>query len=119
MNDWVYPRERTLGRITLVLGLLVWLLLIVGTFGAALLVLLLGFVIYVFAQSAFIAYIRGNGVEITAQQFPDLAADLEACCTRLQLSQRPQAYVLQGGGHLNAFATRFLGTEFVVLLSDT
>ena len=36
MNDLVYPRERTLGAITLVLGLLAWLALLVGTFGIAL-----------------------------------------------------------------------------------
>jgi hypothetical protein len=65
MNELVYPRERTLGTITLVLGILVWLLLIVGTFGGALVALLVGFVLYLFAQSAFIAYIKGNGVELS------------------------------------------------------
>ena len=39
MNELVYPRERTLGTITLVLGILVWLALIVGTFGGALIAL--------------------------------------------------------------------------------
>ena len=38
----VYPRERTLGSITLVLGVLLWLLLIAGTFGVVLVYLLLG-----------------------------------------------------------------------------
>jgi hypothetical protein len=31
----------------------------------------------------------------------------------------PRAYVLNGDGMLNAFATRFLGTQYVVLLSGT
>jgi hypothetical protein len=31
IDQLVYPRERTLGAVTLVLGLLAWLLLIVGT----------------------------------------------------------------------------------------
>ena len=35
MQDLVYPRERTLGAITLVLGIVIWLLLIVGTVGIA------------------------------------------------------------------------------------
>lgn len=34
MDDLVYPRERTLGTITLVLGIFGWLLLIGGTFGS-------------------------------------------------------------------------------------
>ena len=32
-DELVYPRERMLGAITLVLGLLVWVLVIVGTLG--------------------------------------------------------------------------------------
>jgi len=34
------------------------------------------------------------------------------------MDDKPEAYVLQGGGMLNAFATRFLGRHYVVLLSD-
>jgi Zn-dependent protease with chaperone function/type II secretory pathway pseudopilin PulG len=118
MNELVYPRERTLGTITLVLGLLVWLGLIVGTFGTALIGLALGFVLYLFAQSALIAHIKGNGVDLSEAQFPDLHAQFTACCDRLQMKTRPQAYVLNGNGGLNAFATKFLGKQFVVLISD-
>lgn len=118
MNEWIHPRERTLGRITLVLGVLVWIGLLVGTFGAALIGLGIGFLFYVFVQSALVAHIKGNGVELTAQQFPALHEQLLACCQRLQISRPPQAYVLQGHGGLNAFATRFLGTQYVVLMSD-
>jgi Zn-dependent protease with chaperone function/type II secretory pathway pseudopilin PulG len=118
MNELVYPHERSLGTITLVLGILAWLLLILGTFGIALIGLAFGFLLYVFAQSALIAHIKGNGVELTAAQFPDLHAEFVACCDRLGMTERPQAYVLNGNGALNAFATRFLGTQYVVLLSD-
>jgi Zn-dependent protease with chaperone function len=37
---------------------------------------------------------------------------------RLGLDTTPDIYVLQAGGILNAFATRFLGRNFVVLFSD-
>lgn len=118
MNELVYPRERTLGTITLVFGLLVWISLIVGTFGAALIGLALGFVLYLFAQSTLISHIKGNGVELSETQFPDLYAQFVACCERLQITNRPQAYILNGNGGLNAFATRFLGTQYVVLMTD-
>jgi len=114
----VYPRERTLGSITLVLGVLLWLLLIAGTFGVVLVYLLLGFIGYVFAQSALIAYIRNTGVRVSAEQFPDLHQRFVDCCHKLGLEQPPEAYVLHGNGMFNAFAARFLGRHFVVLLSD-
>lgn len=118
MNHLVYPHERTLGSITLVLGILVWLALIVGTLGTALIFLGIGFICYLFIQSTLIAYIKGNGVELSKSQFPDLYAQYTACCDSLQMKTRPQAYVLNGNGHMNAFATKFLGTQYVVLLSD-
>jgi Zn-dependent protease with chaperone function len=118
MNELVYPRERTLGTITLVIGLLIWLSLILGTFGVALIGLAVGFVLYLFAQSALIAHIKGNGVELSETQFPDLHAQFTACCDRLQIKTPPQAYILNGNGGLNAFATKFLGTQYVVLMSD-
>lgn len=118
MDDLVYPRERVLSIVTLVLGLLIWIALFVGTFGGALIFLGLGLLTYLFAQSALIAYIKGNGVELSQAQFPDLYAQFVDCCGRLNISKRPQAYVLNGNGGLNAFATQFLGAQYVVLMSD-
>ncbi len=117
MNELVYPSERKLGVITLVIGLLIWLALIIGTVGGALLFLVLGFLLYLFIQSGLIAHVKGNGVELTEAQFPDLYAQFSACCERLQIKTLPKAYVLNGDGGLNAFATKFLGTQYVVLLS--
>ncbi|HEY6513853.1 MAG TPA: M48 family metalloprotease [Burkholderiaceae bacterium] len=118
MNDLVYPRERVLGAFTLLVGLLIWLLLAVGTFGVALLVLALGYLVYLFVHSTLIAHIKGNGVALSEAQFPDLHAQFVACCEQLQMAERPQAYVMYGNGSLNAFATRFLRSQYVVLLSD-
>jgi hypothetical protein len=36
MQDLVYPRERALGAITLVIGLVLWLALVIGTWGGVL-----------------------------------------------------------------------------------
>lgn len=118
MNDLVYPKEKTLGMITLVLGLLAWAGLIVGTVGVALIGLAVSFVLYLFLQSTLIAYIKGNGVELTYEQYPDLYEQFVFCCDRLEIGDRPQAYILNGNGGLNAFATKFLGTQYVVLLTD-
>ncbi|MBI5617919.1 MAG: M48 family metalloprotease [Gammaproteobacteria bacterium] len=114
----VYPNERRLFAISVVLGLVGWLAIIVGTLGLALLWLALGFTAYLFAQSALISRLRGNGVRITAEQFPDLHARLLQCCVRVGIDEPPESYLIHADGAFNAFATRFLGRNFVVLFSD-
>lgn len=118
MQDWTDPKERSLGAVALVIGVLVWLGLVLGTFGIALAVLAVGYLIYLFAQSALIAHIRGHGVALSENQMPDLWADVQACCETLHMPRCPEVYVLNGNGMLNAFATQFLGRPFVVLFSD-
>jgi len=118
MKHLTYPRERTLGAITLVLGLIAWLALIIGSFGTALIILAFGFLLHLFVQSSLIAHIKGNGVELSEIQFPDLYSQFVRCCDQLEIKSRPQAYILNGNGGLNAFATKFLGTQYVVLMTD-
>ncbi|MCO5977016.1 M48 family metallopeptidase [Ideonella oryzae] len=118
MQDWTDPKERSLGAVALVIGMLVWLGLVLGTFGIALAVLAVGYLIYLFAQSALIAHIRGHGVALSENQMPDLWADVQACCETLRMPRCPEVYVLNGNGVLNAFTTQFLGRPFVVLFSD-
>ena len=119
MNDTllVYPRERALATLTLILGLIAWLLLIVGTLGIALIYVLFAFIGYVFAQSGFIAWLKGTAVKLSREQHPDLHQRFEDCCKKLNLPQAPEAYILDGNGLLNAFATRFFGRNFVVLFA--
>ena len=105
MDPLVYPRERSLGTVTLVIGLLFWALMVLGTLGLALIYLLFFFVIYLFAQSALISYVKGNGVALSRAQFPDLHQRFEACCDKLGLANKPEAYVLMGDGMFNALVT--------------
>lgn len=118
MDTLVYPRENTLSRITLIIGLIGWTALILGTLGIALAYVFAAFVAYVFAQSAWVAAVRGNAVQLSPQQFPDLYARLEHCCKELGMDVVPETYILNGNGLFNAFATRFFGRNFVVLMSD-
>jgi Zn-dependent protease with chaperone function len=117
-EDLVYPRERVLAAVTLVLGLLGWLALIVGTVGVALALIGIGALAYLFAHSALIAHVKGNGVELSTEQFPDLYAQFIECCRRLDIAHPPKAYILNGNGVLNAFATKFVRDRYVVLTSD-
>jgi Zn-dependent protease with chaperone function/Tfp pilus assembly major pilin PilA len=114
----VYKNEKTLFILHFLLATIFWLALIIGTMGIALLYLLAYFIGYLFAQSALIAWIKGNGVKISAGQFPDLHDHYSHCCDALGITDYPDAYLVHGGGILNAFATRFLGRNFVVLYSN-
>lgn len=116
--DLVYKNEKALFGLMLAVSLLVWAGLLAATMGMALVYALLFFVTYCFAQSALVSWLKGTGVRITTEQFPDLRERIDACCRRLGLERAPEAYLLQMGGTLNAFATRFLGNSFIVLYSD-
>ncbi|SEO51663.1 Zn-dependent protease with chaperone function [Duganella sp. CF517] len=116
--ELVYKNEKALFGIMLAVSLAVWAGLLATTMGMALVYLLLFFVTYCFAQSALVSWLRGTGVRITAEQFPDLRERIDACCRRLAIDKPPEAYLLQMGGSFNAFATRFLGNDFIVLYSD-
>ena len=120
--ELVYKNEKALFGIMLAVSLAVWAGLLAATLGMApiylLFYLLLFFVTYCFAQSALVSWLKGTGVRITAGQFPDLRERIDACCRRLGLEPAPEAYLLQMGGSFSAFATRFLGNNFIVLYSD-
>jgi Zn-dependent protease with chaperone function len=62
--------------------------------------------------------IRGNAVRVSERQFPLLQRLAVAHSRKLGLKKVPAIYVMQSGGLLNAFATRFLGRDFVVIYSD-
>lgn len=118
VNELVYRNETTLRAVALVLSIVIWLLLLLGTFGALLIYVLLFALFSIVAHSALIAHLRGNGIRINAKQMPDLYQRLYDCTRRLGMHEVPEAYLVNGNGVLNAFATRFLGRNFVVLMSD-
>lgn len=118
MRSLVYKHEQTLFVLMLIISLAFWGLLVVGTVGVALIYLLIGFIFYLFIQSAFIAYIKGTGVHITSEQLPDLHSRVVMCCNKLGQKPLPEAYLLHANGIFNALATRFLGRNFIILYSD-
>ncbi len=115
--ELVYPNERRLFGIALIIAIIIWALLIVGTVGIALIYIALFLLFMLFAQAGLISYIRGNGVRITKEQFPDLHERLLECCKTLNVEPVPELYLLRTD-FFNAIATRFLRRHFVVLFSD-
>jgi hypothetical protein len=118
MTDIIYKNEKTLYGISVAIGAVFWLAIVVGTFGTVLLLALLLFLAYLFAQSAFIAHLRGNSVELAADQFPELYQQYVDACEKLGVQAPPKAYLMMSDGVLNALATRFLRRYYVVVYSS-
>lgn len=113
-----YPNENRLYRLMGLLSALLIIFFTCTTFGGVWLFILWGYVAVLCATSYLVSTVRGNGVEITAAQFPQLHQRLLYCCAVAGLHKPPEFYLLAGHGIRNAFATRFLNRHFVVLLSD-
>jgi Zn-dependent protease with chaperone function len=71
-----------------------------------------------FAQGMMLGRLRGNAVHVTPRQFPKLLEIAKQHAATMGLKKLPEMFVMESGGMLNAFATRFLGRNFVVIYSD-
>jgi Zn-dependent protease with chaperone function len=71
-----------------------------------------------FAHGLALGRVRGNAVRVSEKQFPQLHRLAAEQSRKLGLKQVPTVYVMESGGLLNAFATRFLGRDFVIIHSD-
>jgi len=115
--ELVYKNERKLFVIAVTIASIVWVAVVVASFGLALLFVPIVFLVYLFAQSGFISYIKGNGVRVTDTQFHDLHARLKFCCERIGMQDVPEMYLVRTDT-FNALATKFLGRRFIVLFTD-
>jgi Zn-dependent protease with chaperone function len=110
------PKERTLYVVALIFALIIWIAIVVSIVG--LVYALLGAVFYLIVRAVVLATIKGNGVRVTAQQLPELYKRLEAASQKLGLKEPPETYLVNQRGIFNAFATRFLGRNFIVLYAE-
>jgi Zn-dependent protease with chaperone function len=112
-----YRHEEPLFWISVYFAVTMWLVLLLITFGLIIPIMLLIGLLGLFAHSLLIAWLKGNSVKVSAQQLPDLYALYEQTCARLDIQKKPELYLAQSDGMLNAMATRFMRRDYVVLLS--
>ena len=62
--------------------------------------------------------LRGNGIRVGPRQFPTVYKLVAHHAHQLGMKTIPDVFVMESGGMLNAFATRFGGRDFVVIFSD-
>lgn len=111
-----WPTERPLFVVALFVSAVIWLLAIVSIVGLVYALMLGAF--FFLMHVGFVAHVRGSGVRLGPDQFPELHARVGVLSQRMGLQRVPEAYLMQAGGALNAFATRFMGANIVVLFSD-
>ncbi|MCR4265409.1 M48 family metallopeptidase [Nitratireductor sp. ZSWI3] len=113
-----WPSEIPLRVAVMVVGILLWLLLIVGSFGLGLIYVgLIGAFLFL-VQVGFIAHLRGSAVQLGPDQFPELYARVAELARKAGLKATPEAYILQADGGLNALATKFFRRRIIVLYAD-
>jgi Zn-dependent protease with chaperone function len=72
----------------------------------------------IFSHVILIGHLKGNAVEITQKQFPDIFEIIKRQSSELGLSKVPTMYLVQNAGILNAFATKFFYRNYIVLYSS-
>lgn len=125
----VEPKENIYFAIALALSLVMYTIIIVGLVAAVdmgkseILPILAFYGIFILVflhlmRGVLVGFIRGNAVKLGPHQFADIHGIVMKQAQQLGLSRVPDIYLLQQGGTLNAFATRFMGSDYIVLFSD-
>lgn len=113
--DLKHPKENVLFKVSFIISLIVWIGLVIITFGFAFVYaafILLGIVI---GKYIFIANIRGNGIKITKKQFTKLNDLINNISKSMDLKEIPEVYIYESSGVLNAFALNIFSRNFVVI----
>lgn len=110
-QECVYRSESVLFRVSFVISLLLWILLcipalIYGPF------VFLGIVV---TNAIFLSYVRGYGMKISTNQFPEIHNLVLKSSERLGFKEIPDVYIYNMDGLFNAFATHFFSRNFVIL----
>jgi len=124
LQPLIHPKEKFYFAVCVIVSAAIYALL--GTIilqggqaaGTVVFYIILIIIGYFLVHGLFLGHVRGNGIRVSQRQFPELMAMAEQHSRRLGLDETPDIFVLQAGGMLNAFATRFLGRNFVILYSD-
>lgn len=111
-----WPTEQLLFALVLIVSLMLWAAILLSIFGAiyGLFIAVALFVVHLLL----IVHVRGSGVRLGPRQFPDLDRRVRELALQAGLTDMPAAYLMESGGALNAFATRFLRSRMIVLYTD-
>ncbi|MCR4627134.1 MAG: M48 family metallopeptidase [Treponema sp.] len=131
MKIRVNKKENLYFAIKVVISLLIAYLVVTGfnkllierdkIFGAVIPILIYVYFIFVylfFRKIFIVGYLKGNGVEITSDQFPEIYQIYVEMAKELGMKKVPPLFLIQQGGALNAFAIRFSCKNYIAIYSD-
>ena len=101
---------------SIIVSVFIYFIAVISVIGIGIALLILGFVL--FSNAIMIGNLRGNGVRISEKQFPDVYERVVHFSKAMQLKSIPDVFVIHSEGAFNAFATRFLGRNMVVIYSE-
>jgi Zn-dependent protease with chaperone function len=115
-KDLIHKNETKYFSIIVIISILSYITLALSIIGILILlgITLLSF----FLHALMIGHIRTNAVKLSPFQFPKVYEKAEEICTKMGIAKVPDIYVMQSGGMLNAFATRFFGRNMVVVYAE-
>jgi Zn-dependent protease with chaperone function len=111
-----WPSEIPLFALSILASIPIWFFLVFSVIGIVYAVGIGAFLFIV--HLGLVARVRGSGVRISQEQFPELHDRVQRLAQEMGIARLPDVYLIQSGGTLNAFATRFLGAHLVVLYTD-
>lgn len=111
-----WPTDRIFKSLVIAVSVVAWVVLaftVVGLFYAMLIALS-----FLFIQLSLVSHVRGNGIQISETQFPEVHQALVELSRKAGLKKVPEAYIVDAGGHLNAISTRWLSSSMIILYAD-
>jgi Zn-dependent protease with chaperone function len=116
MNKLMHPKERVYFFLAMLVTMAFYISLLFSVIGIGVIIGLwiVGYVSF----AIFMGGIQGNAVKISEKQYPDVYMLAKQLAIQMNMKYLPAIYVVQAGGALNAFATRFTRRNFVVIFSD-
>lgn len=112
----VHNKEKIYFALVLILSILCYFFLVVSVIGIAIIAFIIIFSL--FFHFLAMAGIRRNGIRLSEKQFPELYSKAVVVAKNMQLANVPDIYVMESEGVLNAFATKFIRRNMVVLSSS-
>ncbi|KOP82434.1 hypothetical protein AMS60_08055 [Bacillus sp. FJAT-21945] len=115
-KDLIYHKEKIYFWIVCLISVISYIFFCLSIIGLPIILVL--FLLSFLLHGMAIGRIRTNAVKLSIAQFPEIYSKVEELCRKMELKRVPDVYVMQSGGVLNAFATRFFGKNMVIVYSE-